>query len=88
MDWLKRAVKPMDVLIGAVGIFLFVNMDFHNMQTVDVIYAVCFGIWFVLTAVKVGVYYRRRNETDSPQAADRKFEQSHNQRQHKGHKRR
>ena len=54
----------------------------------DIIYAVCFGIWFVLTAVKVGVYYRRRNETDSPQAADRKYEQSHNQRQHKGNKHR
>lgn len=60
MDWFKKAVKPMDVLIAAIGIYLFANMDFGNMQTIDYIYAVCFGIWFVLLIVKVYIYYQKR----------------------------
>lgn len=50
----------MDVLIAAIGIYLFANMDFGNMQTIDYIYAVCFGIWFVLLIVKVYIYYQKR----------------------------
>ncbi len=85
MDWFKKAVKPMDVLIAIVGVYLFANMDFGNLQTIDYIYAVCFTLWFILEAVRIYIYYQRRNEEPSAQEQDRRLEKSHNKNQHKHH---
>ncbi len=84
MDWLKKAVKPMDALIAIVAVWLFADMDYANLQSWDYIYMVCFGIWFVLTGVKIYIYYGRRNDVDAPQVADRKAEMSRQNRR-KGH---
>lgn len=60
-NWLRQAIKPMDLLIAVVGLYLFfVELDFSNMSTVDNIYAVCFGIWFVLLVVRCYILWRKQ----------------------------
>lgn len=59
-DWLKQAIKPMDILIGVAAIYLLVfEIDYSNMTTVDTIYVVCFIIWFVLLAVRCYIYWKK-----------------------------
>jgi len=56
--WWKKAVTPMDLLIAAIAVYLFTQMDFQNLQTFDYVYIVVFGLWFVMTIVKVIIYYK------------------------------
>lgn len=59
MDWLRKAVKPMDILIAAVGLYLLLfTIDYSNMSTLDIVYLVCFGIWFVMLAVRIYIYWK------------------------------
>ena len=59
MDWLRKAVKPMDILIAVVGLYLLLFMiDYSNMSTLDIVYLVCFGIWFVMLAVRIYIYWK------------------------------
>lgn len=59
MDWLRKAVKPMDILIAVVGLYLLLfTIDYGNMSTLDIVYLVCFGIWFVMLAVRIYIYWK------------------------------
>ena len=59
MDWLRKAVKPMDILIAVVGLYLLLlTIDYSNMSTLDIVYLVCFGIWFVMLAVRIYIYWK------------------------------
>lgn len=59
MDWLRKAVKPMDILIAVVGLYLLLfTIDYSNMSTLDIVYLVCFGIWFVMLAVSIYIYWK------------------------------
>lgn len=59
MDWLRKAVKPMDILIAIVGLYLLLfTIDYSNMSTLDIVYLVCFGIWFVMLAVRIYIYWK------------------------------
>ena len=52
-------VKPMDVLIALAGIYIFYTMDYANMETIDWIFAVSFGSWFVLLVVRFVLVLRK-----------------------------
>ena len=59
MDWLRKAVKPMDILIAVVGLYLLLfTIDYSNMSMLDIVYLVCFGIWFVMLAVRIYIYWK------------------------------
>ena len=59
MDWLRKAVKPMDILIAVVGLYLLLfTIDYSNMSTLDIVYLVCVGIWFVMLAVRIYIYWK------------------------------
>lgn len=59
MDWLRKAVKPMDILIAVVGLYLLLfTIDYSNMSTLDIVYLVCFGIWFVMLTVRIYIYWK------------------------------
>lgn len=59
MDWLRKAVKPMDILIAVVGLYLLLfTIDYSNMSTLDIVYLVCFGIWFVMLVVRIYIYWK------------------------------
>ncbi|SDG23877.1 hypothetical protein SAMN05216584_10366 [Selenomonas sp. WCT3] len=59
MDWLHRAVKPMDVLIAAVGLYVFVfGINYSDMSIIDTAYAVSFGIWGVLFVVRCYICWK------------------------------
>lgn len=59
MDWLRKAVKPMDILIAVVGLYLLLfTIDYSNMSTLDIVYLVCFCIWFVMLAVRIYIYWK------------------------------
>ena len=59
MDWLRKAVKPIDILIAVVGLYLLLfTIDYSNMSTLDIVYLVCFGIWFVMLAVRIYIYWK------------------------------
>ena len=49
----------MDVLIALAGIYIFYTMDYANMETIDWIFAVSFGIWFVLLVVRFVLVLRK-----------------------------
>lgn len=64
MNWLHKALKPMDFLIAAVGFYLFLfDIDYKNMSVIDAAYAVCFGIWTVLLIVRC--YIVRKGEREN-----------------------
>ena len=57
MNWLHQAIKPMDLLIAVIAVYLFAfEIDYSNMSWMDELYAGCFGIWFVLLAVRCYIY--------------------------------
>ena len=63
MDWLRKAIKPMDILIGLVGIYLLsCSINYDDMTTLDKVYAVCFVLWFILLGVRCYLCYRREKQ--------------------------
>ena len=47
----------MDLLIAFMASYLFaLEIDYSNMSWMDELYAGCFGIWFVLRAVRCYIY--------------------------------
>lgn len=59
MNWLRKAIKPMDLLIGAIGLYLFLfSIDYQAMTLIDKVYVVCFVIWAVLLIVRCYVYWK------------------------------
>lgn len=59
MNWLRKAFKPMDLLIGAIGLYLFLfSIDYQAMTLIDKVYVVCFVIWAVLLIVRCYVYWK------------------------------
>lgn len=63
MDWLRNAIKPMDLLIGLVGLYLLGwSINYDDMTMLDKVYVVCFVLWFVLLGVRCYLYYRRDNQ--------------------------
>lgn len=59
VNWLRKAIKPMDLLIGAIGLYLFLfSIDYQAMTLIDKVYVVCFVIWAVLLIVRCYVYWK------------------------------
>lgn len=59
MDWLKKAVKPLDLLIAVFGIFDFTfEMDYNNLSFIDKVFAVCFAAWLILLVVRCYIYWK------------------------------
>ena len=59
MDWLKKAIKPIDVLIALAGIYLLAfKIDYQNMDTLDKVYLGCFGFWFLLLGIRCRIYWK------------------------------
>ncbi|MDY4696488.1 hypothetical protein ACTQV0_08755 [Selenomonas montiformis] len=59
MNWLRKAIRPMDLLIGAIGLYLFLfSIDYQAMTLIDKVYVVCFVIWAVLLIVRCYVYWK------------------------------
>lgn len=61
MNWLRKAIRPMDLLIGAIGLYLFLfSIDYQAMTLIDKVYVVCFVIWAVLLIVRCYVYWKEK----------------------------
>jgi hypothetical protein len=60
MDFLKKVLKPMDVIILVVGIVLLVQMDYSNMSLPDEAFLVCMVIWLGMLAAKLRIEWKRR----------------------------
>ena len=59
MNWLRKAIRPMDLLIGAIGLYLFLfSIDYQAMTLIGKVYVVCFVIWAVLLIVRCYVYWK------------------------------
>lgn len=59
MNWLRKAIRPMDLLIGAIGLYLFLfSIDYQAMTLIDKVYVVCFVIWAVLLIVRCYIYWK------------------------------
>lgn len=58
-NWLRKAIQPMDVLIGIAAIYIFYATDFDNLSTFDMIFLVTFAIWLVLTLARCVIYFRK-----------------------------
>ena len=59
--WYRKAFKPMDYLIALIAIYLFgFSIDYSNMGTIEIVYCVCFGVWFIMLAVRGYIYYTGR----------------------------
>ena len=59
VNWLRKAIRPMDLLIGAIGLYLFLfSIDYQAMTLIDKVYVVCFVIWAVLLIVRCYVYWK------------------------------
>ncbi len=57
MNWLHQAVKPMDLLIAVIAVYLFAfEIDYDNMSWTDKVYAACFVVWFVLLVIRCYIY--------------------------------
>ena len=49
----------MDVLIALLGIYLLVfRIDYRNLETLDIVYLVCFGLWFLLLGIRCRIYWK------------------------------
>lgn len=49
----------MDLLIGAIGLYLFLfSIDYQAMTLIDKVYVVCFVIWAVLLIVRCYIYWK------------------------------
>ena len=59
VNWLRKAIRPMDLLIGAIGLYLFLfSIDYQAMTLIDKVYVVCFVIWAVLLIVRCYIYWK------------------------------
>ena len=58
-NWLQRAIKPFDIVIGMAAVYIFSQTDFDHLLLVDEIFIVTFAIWFVLLLVRCYIYYRK-----------------------------
>lgn len=52
LQLLKKILRPFDCLILVAAVILFINFDYSNLQTVDIIYMITFAIWFVLLLIR------------------------------------
>ncbi len=63
MGWIRKAVGPLDIVIAIGAIYVFLKMDYANVDTVDYIYMVTFGIWIALLFVRILIYrYKAKQE--------------------------
>ncbi len=59
LEFLKKSLGFSDYLILAIAIFMFgFQIDFANMDWIQIIYAVSFGLWLVLLLVRLRIKYQ------------------------------
>ena len=54
-----KMIKPLDWVICAIGVFVFIRVDFHNVTIEDVIYMTVILMWFLMLCVRLYIQSRR-----------------------------
>ena len=62
LELLKKNLGKSDYVILIIAVFMFSHLDYENLDTVEIIYVVSFGLWVVLLGVRIFILYK--NEGD------------------------
>ena len=54
-----KMIKPLDWVICAIGVFVFIKVDFHNVTIEDVIYMTVLLMWFLMLCVRLYIQSKR-----------------------------
>lgn len=62
LEILKKELKLFDYFILIAAVYMFSNLDFANLDIVQIIYLVTFVLWFIMLAVRVFILYKNEGQ--------------------------
>ena len=62
LELLKKNLGKSDYVILIIAVFMFSHLDYENLDTVEIIYVVSFGLWVVLLGVRIFILYKNEGK--------------------------